>query len=376
MDPEPMPSDENSPNERLSEFPALPTELILQIFTSACTISHETALRTSLVAKWVRKECLPYIFATIIRRAGSAAAWGTNGMLPRGERGISHLLPPPGCGAFVKNLWIESIDMMSSPGELSIFGACPNLEDVALSAKSLRVLYTSITFDTGRARDVDNTCPGDMHADRAPIMKNAPPALHIRSLTLLAHTYRYDWHFLVGVEVQGGQAFLHNITHLRLLSMQQSAYVPIEHLPSLTHVALPYLHLRTNRAGDLLRLPDGILEKESLKMIVLTVDEREWLYKPWHHRGIPIGSAAINSPRERYRMILQHTKKTDPRLYVVLSPRLGRTEHEEWAQSARGGETLWEKALRLGQDESYADVLPVSFPATDLKFTTPMLTMH
>ena len=82
---------------------------------------------------------------------------------------MSHLLPPPGCGQYVHNLWIESINMMSSPGELSIFAACPNLRDVALTAKSLRVLYTSVTYDTGRTR------PGQVVP--------APPISRIRSLT-------------------------------------------------------------------------------------------------------------------------------------------------------------------------------------------------
>ncbi|KAJ3534276.1 hypothetical protein NM688_g7159 [Phlebia brevispora] len=337
-------------------YPSLPTELVLQILVAACTLSHDVALQVSCVSKWVRHACIPYVFSTIIRRAGSIAGWGTNGMLPRHERGISHLLPPPGCGAFVRNLWIESIDMLSSPGELSIFVACPNLEDVAMTAKSLRALYSSITYKT-----------------KKPSAQGTNPASRIRSLTLLEHTYRYDWHFLVDVEVEAGHAFLHNITHLRLLTMQQSAYIPIEHLPNLTHLGLPYLHLRTNRAGDSLRLPDGILEREAMQMVVLTVDEREWLYKPWHLRITPPSPDVVNSPRRRFQFVMQKAIEKDTRLHLVLAPTLGQGQCEEWTASARGGETVWEKALRVGRDESSANVLPETFPSTDLKYTTPML---
>ena len=348
-------------NRDIRVFPPLPTELILQILTIACASSHDVALRVSLVSKWVRHASLQYVFATIIRRAGSVAAWGTNGMLPRHERGISHLLPPPGCGALVRNLWIESIDMMSSPGELSIFIACPNLENVAMTAKSLRVLYSSITF---KAKNPE---------PRAVDHGNANPASCIRSLTLLEHTYRYDWHFLVDFEVELGRAFLHNITHVRLLDMQQSAYMPLEHLPNLTHLALPYLHLRSNRIGDVLRLPDGILTREALHMIVLTVDEQEWLYKPWQYRSVSSAPTIASSPRKRFQYLMQKAKERDERLHFIISPRLGQPHSQEWAASSRGGESIWTVATRVGRKEEYADALPDAFPNTNLRFTTPML---
>ena len=156
--------------------------------------------------------------------------------------------------------------------------------------------------------------------------------------------------------------------------MQQSAYVPIKLLPNLTHIALPYLHLRTNRVGDLLRLPDGIIEKSTLTMIVLTVDEQEWLYKPWQHRGIPHNSAGISSPRERFRIIMGQAIQRDSRLYLILAPGMSKSHCDEWVDSKRGNESLWEKAERVGHDELYADTLPETFPSTDLRFTTSMMT--
>ncbi len=351
-----MASEDNQDHEA---YPSLPTELVLQILTSACASSRDVALRVSLVCKWVRHASLQYVFATIIRRAGTIAAWGTNGMLPRHERSISHLLPPPGCGVFVRNLWIESIDMMSSPGELSIFVACPNLENVAMTAKSLRILYSSIAFKAD--------------SKESHTMNGTNPASRIRSLTLLERTYRYDWHFLADVEVGLGRIFLHNITHLRLLDMQQSAYIPLEHLPNLTHLALPYLHLRSNRARDPLRLPDSILARETLRMIVLTVDEREWLYRPWQYRSALHDPATATSPRKIFRFYVQQAKAKDQRLHFVISPRLDRGHCQEWAASARGEESIWAIAARVGRDEEYADILPDTFPSTSLSFMTPML---
>lgn len=331
-------------DEHLHPFPELPTELILQIMTATCAISHEAALNVSRITKWVRHVCLPYVFGTIVRKAGTTTSWGTSGA---SSRGLSHLLPPPGCGDYVRNLWIESINMMSSPGELSIFAACRKLEVVALTAKSLRILYTSSSYPTTQGHNPTSTAP----------------VYNIYSLTLLESTYRHEWHFFDGIE----HTFLRNITHLRLLGMQQSAYIPIELLPNLTHLALPYLHLRTNRSGDLLRLPDKTLENKVLRMIVLAVDEEQWLYKPWQHRGIPTHTTTINSPRDKFRRIMQAARAQDPRVHVVLSPVRPYTGCEEWITSARGGETIWEKATRCGQDEAEAERLPDTFPPADLR---------
>ena len=132
-------------------FPELPTELVLHILNYACSASLETALSVSYVSSWVRASVLPLVFSTVVRRAGptmpSSSGWATpqairpsSMSLGLNQRSYSHFLPPSTCdvGKFVKHLWIESIDMMSSPGELGIFNACTNIEDIALTASSLR----------------------------------------------------------------------------------------------------------------------------------------------------------------------------------------------------------------------------------------------
>ncbi len=267
------------------------------------------------------------------------------------QRGFSHLLPPPRCGQFVRFLWLESVDMLASPGELSIFKACPNIEDVACSARSLRVLYTSLTF-------------GTQHSQTSACVSR------IRSITLLQPTFGYDWHFLTAEKRKGESHFLQNVTHLRLLDMQQSSYIPIEHFPHLTHLALPYLNLRTNRIGDIVRIPDSVAILQNLKMIILTVDEKDWLYKPWAHRGASLCMAGADSPRERFRVVMQRAQEKDARIHLVLSPGLGRDACIEWTTAAEGGENIWERAARVGHDDSHSDALPNAFPSRNLRYTT------
>ncbi|KAI0747302.1 hypothetical protein BC629DRAFT_1561060 [Irpex lacteus] len=428
-------------------YPEIPPELVLYILTCACHTSHETALNVSLVSSWVRSTVLPYVFSTIVRRAGTGMnafrSRTRTSRFPLGfrflgntsqESGLivpllahnpavptaedlpppiiqmpptapgqrpnwvyapvpfnnkdthkpqfSHLLPPTtrDLGQYVRHLWVESIDMMSSPGELNIFDACTGIEDVALAAGSLRVLY-NLTKQGGQGGQGPSTGGAGgppTTEDAANEDTQTPPstvgaASRIRSVLLTKHTFRYDWHFLVAIDS---------------VSDTHTTVYPLEYLPNLTHLALPYLQLRANQGGDALRIPELVLQPDrptvvggvgrqqgqwgeapwaaardttssKLKMIVLTIDERVWLTEPWKY-----GAHATNdSPRQLFKKLRTQARARDARIRVVLSPRLGQTYCSEWADAGRGiAGSVWEVAEKTYDREDYGDDLPEAFP--------------
>lgn len=313
---------------------SLPTELVLHILEFTCTLSHEAALHVSVLSSWARRLAKPYVFSAIVRRAGS--------LYPvRGQVELSHKEPPPGCGEYVRHLWLETVDVLSSPREMCLFKACPNVEDIAVSINSFRTLLSFY------ANPYEH-----------------PGSSSIRSLTLINHTPRTVW------LVRPIRAFLDNVTHLRMVDMQQSTYIPLEHLPNLTHLALPYMHLRASHADSLLRLPDNIFKCLKLNIIILSVDHYDWLYRPWLHRGrytaFSLPSHA-DTPRDKFRMIRDVARTKDNRIYVVLSPSIGidgthRTICAEWVAAARGEESIWEKAVRQSKDNQDLELLPTVWP--------------
>ena len=327
------------PGSELSAQALLPTELLLYIFKLACDISHDSALRISLVSSWIRRVAKPRVFGTIVRRAGSL--YPTQGRVE-----LSPSNPPVGCGNYVRHLWLENIDLLSSPREINLLKACPNIEDIAISVNSLRTLLS-------------------LYANP----HSTPSNSSIRSLTLINHTSRAVW------LQEPPRTLLDNITHLRMVDLQQSPYVPVEHLPNLTHLSLTFMSLRAMDSGrSLIRVPDNTNKCKHLKMIILTIDHYDWLHSPLLYRSrypALAGGTLASSPRESFRAITQAAKARDSRIYVMLSPAMGNagehvTVHAEWATAARGGENIWDKAVRWSRDESQLCLLPTKYPKRSL----------
>ncbi|KAH9948381.1 hypothetical protein B0H21DRAFT_242848 [Amylocystis lapponica] len=262
---------------------------------------------------------------------------------------------PEKLGIFARNLWTESIGIGTPNSEIDILRACPRVENLALPSASLRGLFTSI-------QDLTRNPPAvTMDGVSRP---HFPCNLH--SITLLTHTFRFDWHFLVGVHLPGGTPILHNITHLRLVDMQISSYVPHLHLPNLTHLALPLLDIATNMHQFLL-IPGGLADHPSLQMVVLTIDERKFLGRPWSRlfdslSGHEARDRDMKSPSDNFREIALHFRDKDHRAHVILSPRTSEDACSEWAACARGAESIWDKALRSRGDNFFERELPTAYP--------------
>ena len=348
----PKTSPANSPVElplsEMAPFPDLPSELIIRILDIAACGSHHAAQSISRVSTWARKIALPHLFNTVVYRSKPAYSAGMSSGAkdsPHARRSQSY-----SWGPLVHNLWAESTGIMNAVIEGDIFRACPNVENLALVSASLRSLAPSVQFQNAAHRQ-------EMFARREP----DPAFVRLRSMTLITHTSRYDWHFLVGLQLQDGSQLLHNITHLRLLDMTISSFSPHNLLPNLTHLALPYLDLGNDFRQESLRLPPGVLEHRSLRMIVLTVAEEKWLTNPWYKIARYPGKD-VTSPKAAFRTLVQWARKKDERLHVVLSPRRGVDACKEWVDAARGGPSLWEVAAQARAEDSHGVGLPETFP--------------
>lgn len=326
-----------------------PIELVIQILQLTASISRTSAANIALVSSWAHKIALPYIFSTVVRQNVPYTARSSASLVRYRDRIPSQWSPSTNCGQFIRHLWAENIGVTSHRSKL--FSSCPNLEDLALAPDSLRSLANALMSSS---REHTNECQSF--------------AAKLRSLTLTVHTFRFDWHPLVDIRLANGSTFLHNITHLRILDLKISSYVPHEYLPNLTHIALPYLDLMPNIGSEILRVPDGLLDHSSLQMLVLTLDEHKWLGNPWYHTalhampGPRTNGSSERSPRSTFRELVKWTGEKDDRIYVVLSPRASQTESEEWEEAARGGRNIWEKAAESRTDETYALEVPDVFP--------------
>ncbi|KAI0774431.1 hypothetical protein C8Q74DRAFT_834804 [Fomes fomentarius] len=335
--------------ESIQPFSDLPTELVIRILDLAARSSHPAAQSISLVSTWARKIALPHLYATVIYRSSPAYSAGMTSGVKRSL--YSRQSRPHPWGHFVRNLWTESSGISNTSNEADVFRACPNVENLALMSASLRALAPSI-----QARSASHRKPTS--SDAAPPSDPFPNRL--RSMTLITHTFRYDWHFLVGLQLQDGSQLLHNIVHLRILDMSVSSFAPHSLLPNLTHLALPFLDLGNDFKQDVLRLPPGVLEHRSLQMIVLTVAEKKWLTNPWYQ--IARYGNVTTSPKTTFRTLVQWVRQKDDRLHVVLSPRLGDDTCKEWVDCARDGPSLWELATNARTEDSHGAGLPEIYP--------------
>ncbi|KAI0920883.1 hypothetical protein AcW1_004969 [Taiwanofungus camphoratus] len=340
----------------MQHTPELPIEIIMIILKDTASLSCQCASAVSLVSSWARKLALPYLFCAMIYRKRPIASMRViSGNRPSLLYSSSRRAVPAQLGRYVRNLWTESIGIASSSSDIDILQACPGVENLALSSASLRAVYMAIQCQAG-GRQMDQ--PKSMF----------PSSL--RSITLTTHTFRYDWHFLVGVRVPSGNLLLHNITHLRILDMQISAYIPHAHLPNLKYLALPYLDLGAGITQDPIRLPEGVVEHKNLQMIVLTVDERKFLTNPWYRiiHFFPSGPGRFcyGSPRDNFDALVRQARKKDAKLHVILSPRLGQDTCTEWETAARGGESIWTLATKARCNDSYGIGLPTIYPTATI----------
>ncbi|OCH94341.1 hypothetical protein OBBRIDRAFT_748059 [Obba rivulosa] len=340
--------------ELLEPFPDLPVEIIMHILEEAACLDRQTARIVSLVSSWARKLALPYLFSTLVYRNTPFTPGRQASKSSMQERKV-HPKIPHYVQRFVRNLWSESIGIYTPSSEIEFFQSFPNVESLALPSPSLRSLHMAIQ---AQAQSIDR--------------QSSDPCLVspacLRSITMITHTFRYDWHFLVGQRLPGsnGGMVLDQITHLRILDMQISTYSPHAHLQKLTHIALPFLDLGNSPNQTTLRLPEGLLQHPTLQIVVLTIDERKFLGNPWYHIGRYSAAGArgegLSSPRDNFRKLVAWAREKDARVHVVLSPRISQDVRAEWEAASRGGMDIWQIAAKSRTDETYGMNLPAVYP--------------
>ena len=342
----------------LLPFPALPTELVIRILHIAASTSHSSAHSISLVSTWARRVALPYLFSTIVYRSAPSYSSG----MSSGSKASPHqrTLESRQWGSLVRSLWIQSSGINNSANECQLLRAFYNVEHVALYSTTLRSLASTIQqYNAERRQRIAS-------GSTAP-----PPAFtNLHSITLITNTFRYDWHFLLGLTLWDGPPLLQNITHLRIHDMTVSAFCPHNMLPNLTHLAVPFLDLGNDWKQDssALRLPDGVLEHRALLMLVLTVDTHKWLTNPWYQIARYPGAGGggprdAESPRAMFRTLVQTARQRDERIHVMLAPRLDSGGAcAEWAEAARGGASVWEAAAIARAENSHGAELPETYP--------------
>ncbi|CDO76557.1 hypothetical protein BN946_scf184982.g16 [Trametes cinnabarina] len=330
----------------INHFPPLPLEIVMLILEEVARVSHGGAYSVSLVSKWAYQLALPHLYATIVHHLTLSFPVSLSSGARQPLRRRSSRLFPTRYAHLVRNLWTECANMPGASPEEELIRLAPYFESVALLSSSLRTLSIALK-DTGYApwRKVD-----------------IPILCSLRSITIISHTFRYDWSPLMEARLSNGSQLLHNITHLRILDMKVSAFCPHELLPNLTHLALPFLDLGNNFEQRLIRLPDGVLQHPKLQMLVLTMDEARWLNNPSYLNVMSPGEI-LTSPSQTFRTLVDLARKRDDRLYIILSPRRNVQAWQEWAAAARGHEpSIWEAAKEARARDSHGDGLPNSLP--------------
>ncbi|KAH9850745.1 hypothetical protein C2E23DRAFT_834003 [Lenzites betulinus] len=339
-----------------SPSPALPTELIIQILEETARASYSGARAVSLLCSWARAIALPYLFATIVHESRPLSFQTT---LSSGKA-TSQLRPRPSVplrwGHFVRNLWNLS-SVPQTPAD-NVFLACPNVENLALLPSHIHIVLQALKeYNASTAQHADSQ-------SSATAPSGYPFLQRLRSITLITHTFRFQWEPLVGVQLQNGTRLCHNITHLRMLSLKVSEFCPYNLLPNLTHLALPYLDVVNNLNLDRFHLPGDVLKHRALTMLVLTVDEHDFTTNPRHEVAL-YPPQDNTSPKNVFRTLVRLARERDDRLHVFLSPRQGVERWEEWAHAACGGSSLWEEAAEARARDSHGEDLPDSYPRRD-----------
>ncbi|KAH8115775.1 hypothetical protein DFH11DRAFT_1587061 [Phellopilus nigrolimitatus] len=307
-------SESASDGDSVIEFElVLPVELIFYIVELASSTHRRSALALCLVASWVRAVVLPCMYNTVILHGSTpspfdrvGAECGALGLFRRSF--ISEpprMLPSP--LRHIRSLWLD-IPAERAPPTLD---ACPQLQQLALPLEAHETICRS-------------------HFWRDPMRRDVTPC---RSFTVLGQSHPHRWAPLT--QSKQGLAFLRGLTHLRLLNLCLSHYIPLEYTPSLTHLCLPFFDLRVAEGAAAFSGLDYILAQPHLRMVVLTLNPRYWRFDEMSLKGWAVRAMA-----------------RDERLYVVAATRDDATRdwdapRRDWEDEAHGGPSVWDKAIQV-----------------------------
>jgi hypothetical protein len=291
----------------------LPVELIFYIVELALASGNGTAKRAALslcqVSTWVRETTLPIMYKTIILHGSMHTPFEevpTDNQLGLYNLHTRVLASP---FKYIEHLWLD-VPTERCPID---FNDCVNLVQLALRVDAFDSIFRSERWISAD----DDTFFG------------YPP---VRSFTVLGQSHTTKW--IPFISCPAGINFLQNLTHLRILNMCLSTYIPLEYTPRLTHLCVPYFDLRPNDVPDFANL-DSVLEFKQLQMIVITLNPKYWRFEEKTLKEWAI-----------------HAMAKDTRLFVVASTRQDATKdwddpRRDWEAEASGGTSIWKKAVQV-----------------------------
>ncbi|KLO13631.1 hypothetical protein SCHPADRAFT_903961 [Schizopora paradoxa] len=292
----------------------VPFELVLEIFSELATFSANDALALSTLSSTVKRCIARQLYETVtLKSARQVNAFLA--LLKEREGAKGYVNPAP----LVKNMCIThhviSTRQSSAESEdptVEIFELCPNLERIALQST---FLHSSL------------------------VSAHSVQRLRCKSLFLVGPTFPSDWerhvhaiHNTVSEErlTSGGArsgSLLTDVSDLNILDPLSSTHFSIPclaHLPNLSRIALIQdpgkSRVEFSELDALLRIP-------KLSMIVMSFDLR-----------------SLSRTRDALDELADRAKKHDDRIFVL--ERLFEDSLGGWERSVRGGEDIWERAIR------------------------------
>ena len=294
-------------SERPSLFTRLPAELMHDVFNLAAKLSRHTRLDLCLVASWVRHIALPHLFRTVVVKNSFS------------NSRFSKFITDPSCipnfraASFVNNLWTQhSRDLV-----LVAIEACDSIRHLALNTAHLRWLVRSTTPGTVAASVSNGISPPAL----ARLRDLHLTVLDAQSLNLASTEHHND-------DITRKSPIFDKITRMRLTAINEyEMRESLDHFSRLSHFCVPYYDSRRHKTMYL----ESFLELQSLQMLVIAV----FLYGPM-------------GPREALKHWVWTARKTDSRIYLVECQ--SASIQDEWEQEMRGGESIWERAVRYTKE--------------------------
>ena len=291
----------------MSETPSLsmrlPVELLHCVFNLASASSRHACLNICLVASWARQIALPHLFHTVVIKDTYANTEFTKYIVE------PFLMPNFRAACFVNNVWAQnSRDLV-----LEVIEKCDNITHLALNTGHFRWLMRS-------------TSPGTIAASVSPGISGHALArqrdLHLtlldaESLNLALTEHHND-------DVTKKSPIFDKITHLRLTLVDSyKMRANLDHFSRLTHLCMPYYDSRRHQTMYL----QPFLELQSLQMFVIIVILR-----------------CARSSHVSLENWVRNVRETDTRVYLVNG--WSADIQVEWEREMRGGESVWERAIR------------------------------
>jgi hypothetical protein len=297
--------------QRPSPFIRLPIELVHDVLQLAAASSRHCSLDICLVASWARHIALPYLFHTIMIEGSMTYL-----------KFLKYITDPPYipvntnflAASFVNQAWIQH----TGPGQcdiiVTVFEACENITHLALQFADFYLL-------------VRPSSPNIVFYDS--IKRISPCAMarnHDLHLTVL-DTPSYSGLTYHQFNATYKSPIFDRVTHLRFTSIDSyhDYLTPLflVHFSHLSHLSVPYFLGGRHHTKHL----QHFLDLKPLKMLVIAVAEDVIRKGHW----------------KRLEKWVRKMRETDGRVYLVES---GSKLRDEWEKEMRGGESVWDKAVR------------------------------